>query len=198
MLSPRRRVPCEGTGKLISPKVVPEESRDLQAEGLCLLDSFSPCEARRANPDADTSTIASPHPAWHSAGPGQSSSSCSQVAHSSCSASDVDLDELVAGGSGRVSEQGCVARLEILERALSGEVDRLSSALSATEADCYAILDFFGLETPKGSLQRLSAHTSQLLLALHEWLGQLRGAWEDLERYRNAEKRRLSKRNVVT
>jgi len=76
----------------------------------------------------------------------------------------------------------CIGRLEMLDRRLEEQIDRLQQKLQATEADCRAMLQFFGLEAPGTS--RLSFVVENFLDSLWQFVQQVKAAWEELERHK--------------
>lgn len=76
----------------------------------------------------------------------------------------------------------CISRLEMLDRRLEEQIDRLQQKLQATEADCRAMLEFFGLEVQGTS--RLSFVVENFLDSLWQFVQQVKAAWEELERHK--------------
>jgi len=76
----------------------------------------------------------------------------------------------------------CISRLEMLDRRLEEQIDQLQQKLQATEADCRAMLQFFGLEAPGTS--RLSFVIENFLDSLWQFVQQVKAAWEELERHK--------------
>lgn len=87
--------------------------------------------------------------------------------------------------------QGCLARLRRLQNDLEEAIGRVSCDLELAECDAVAVLEFFGLEAPRGRGPQLSARLQELLESLALFIGEVRVAWEGLE------KRKLIGRSVV-
>lgn len=81
-------------------------------------------------------------------------------------------DETVATASPRENRVETLAQLELT---LAGHVNRFEQAFRSAEDDCRELLRFFGLED-----SRFGA--SSLLESLNDFCGQLRSAWDDLEK----------------
>jgi len=87
--------------------------------------------------------------------------------------------------------QGCLARLRRLQNDLEEAIGRVSCDLELAECDAVAVLEFFGLEAPRGRGPQLSARLQELMESLASFIGEVRVAWEGLE------KRKLIGRSVV-
>mmetsp|Transcript_121196 Transcript_121196/g.387147 ORF Transcript_121196/g.387147 Transcript_121196/m.387147 type:complete len:1555 (-) Transcript_121196:3-4667(-) len=87
--------------------------------------------------------------------------------------------------------QSCLARLRRLQNDLEEAIGRVSCDLELAECDAVAVLEFFGLEAPRGRGPQLSARLQELLESLALFIGEVRVAWEGLE------KRKLIGRSVV-
>lgn len=75
----------------------------------------------------------------------------------------------------------CIARLEVLDRELGEKIELLTRAVTTADGVCSEILHFFGLEAPAGP--RLGGLAAQVLESLAQFMRQLRGAWEELEKH---------------
>eukprot|EP00434_Breviolum_minutum_P001311 symbB.v1.2.001153.t1/scaffold47.1/size388503/8 len=94
-----------------------------------------------------------------------------------------------AQGATRAESGGCaLSQLRQLEVEMEGVVEQWTRTFAATEADCRALLKYFGL-SGKGQLHEA---TQDLLQALKTFQQQLRVAWADLEKHQ--EKSKTSRR----
>ena len=77
-----------------------------------------------------------------------------------------------------------VVTLPQLEISLARQVCRFDQALQATEADCRELQRYFGVDVAQeGSRRELNTNASRLLESLSDFVVQIRGAWEDLEKH---------------
>lgn len=84
-----------------------------------------------------------------------------------------------------------VSTLPELEIALRRQLRRFEQALQATEADCQELQCYFGIDTAEWCRKDLSTNASRLLESLSDFVVQIRGAWEDLEKHAQSKHGRL-------
>ncbi|CAE7778382.1 unnamed protein product, partial [Symbiodinium necroappetens] len=85
-----------------------------------------------------------------------------------------------------------VSTLPELEIALRRQLRRFEQALQATEADCQELQCYFGIDTAEWCRKDLSTNACRLLESLSDFVVQIRGAWEDLEKHAQSKHGRLS------
>eukprot|EP00439_Symbiodinium_sp_Y106_P055904 s3494_g7.t2 len=161
----------------------------LRMDSTSLEQAFGPASGRRMGAERLKKALGSE--AGEACG---SDTTCSDSeAETSCETESIGSSSAMLARNRETEETAIatVSTLPQLEIALARQLRRFGQALEATEVDCQELQCYFGIDAAEWCRKDLRKNSARLLESLSDFVVQIRGAWEDLEKHAQSKHGRL-------
>ncbi|CAE7413277.1 unnamed protein product [Symbiodinium sp. CCMP2592] len=150
--------------------------------------AFGPASGRRMGAERLRKALG-----YEAGGAGGSDTTCSDSeAETSCETESIgSSNAMLARNRDTETAIATVSTLPELEIALARQLRRFDQALEATEVDCQELHCYFGIDAAEWCRKDLRTNVARLLESLSDFVVQIRGAWEDLEKHAQSKHGRL-------